>query len=124
MTKSAHGTAKEGEREVGGSMDPEAFRRAGHELVDWVASYLARLETFPVLSRSRPGDVRSQLPAVPPEHPESLARVLEDLERIVLPGITHWQSPSFFGYFPSNSSPASILGDIASAGLGVQGMLW
>jgi aromatic-L-amino-acid decarboxylase len=77
-----------------------------------------------VLSRSRPGDVRSQLPAAPPERPEPLERVLEDLERIVLPGITHWQSPSFFGYFPSNSSPASILGDIASAGLGVQGMLW
>ena len=117
--------SNEGEREVGARpMDPEAFRRAGHELVDWVASYLGRLETFPVLSRARPGDVRSRLPAAPPELPEPLERVLEDLERIVLPGITHWQSPSFFGYFPSNSSPASILGDIASAGLGVQGMLW
>jgi aromatic-L-amino-acid/L-tryptophan decarboxylase len=117
--------AKEGEREGGeGSMDPEAFRRAGYAMVDWVARYMERLESFPVLSRSRPGDVRSHLPAAPPERPEPLERVLEDLERIVLPGITHWQAPSFFGYFPSNSSPASILGDIASAGFGVQGMLW
>ncbi len=107
-----------------GPLDPEAFRRAGYAMVDWVARYMQRLESFPVLSRSRPGDVRSQLPAAPPERPEAFERVLEDLERIVLPGITHWQSPSFFGYFPSNSSPASILGDIASAGLGVQGMLW
>jgi aromatic-L-amino-acid decarboxylase len=107
-----------------GPMDPEAFRTAGYAVVDWVASYLERLEAFPVLSRARPGEVRAKLPAAPPEAPESLQDVLGDLERIVLPGITHWQSPSFFGYFPSNSSPASILGDLASAGLGVQGMLW
>lgn len=116
--------SQDGERTASGPLDPEGFRQAGHALVDWVASYLARLETFPVLSRSRPGEVRSKLPAAPPDAPEPLENLLRDLEQIVLPGITHWQSPSFFGYFPSNASPAAILGEIASAGLGVQGMLW
>ena len=116
--------SKDVERLAGAPMDPEAFRQAGHALVDWVASYMTRLESFPVLSRVQPGEVRAQLPAAPPDAPEPLEHVLRDLEQIVLPGITHWQSPNFFGYFPSNASPASILGEIASAGLGVQGMLW
>jgi aromatic-L-amino-acid decarboxylase len=105
-------------------MSPEEFRRAGHAVVDWVAGYLERLETFPVLSRARPGEVRAKLPDAPPDAPEPLAALLRDLDEIVLPGITHWQSPSFFGYFPANASPAAILGELVAAGLGVQGMMW
>jgi aromatic-L-amino-acid decarboxylase len=107
-----------------GHLSPDEFRRAGRAVVDWVADYLERLESFPVRSRAAPGDVRAKLPAKPPEHGEPLEAVLRDLEAIVLPGITHWQSPSFFAYFPSNASPSSILGEIVSAGLGVQGMSW
>src|SRR4029079_1578747 len=78
----------------------------------------------PVLSRARPGEVRAQLPAHPPEHGEPFAAVLADLDRIVMPGITHWQSARFLAYFPGNSSGPSVLGELLSAGLGVQGMLW
>ena len=116
--------AQEGVQARPPHLTPEEFRRAGHAVVDWVAQYLAGLERAPVLARVRPGEVRALLPEAPPRTPEPLESVLADLERIVLPGITHWQSPRFFGYFPSNASPASILGEIVSAGLGVQGMLW
>ena len=105
-------------------MTAEEFRRSGHELVDWIADYRARIEEFPVLSRSKPGEVRDALPQSPPENGESFETILADLDRLILPGITHWQSPSFFAYFPANASPPSILGDLLSAGLGVQGMNW
>ena len=105
-------------------MNPEEFRRAGHDAVDWVADYLERIETFPVLSQVAPGDIRAALPAHPPQQGEEWAAILADVDRIVLPGITHWQSPSFFGYFPGNASGPSVLGDLVSSGLGVQGMLW
>ncbi len=107
-----------------GHMSPEEFARAGYAVVDWVARYLAGLETYPVLSPAKPGEVRAKLPQAPPQHGEPLEAVLRDLDQIVLPGITHWQSPSFFAYFPSNASGPAILGDLVSAGLGVQGMLW
>jgi aromatic-L-amino-acid decarboxylase len=105
-------------------MTPDEFRRRGHEMVDWIAQYMERVETVPVLSTVRPGDIRSLLPARPPEKPESFDAIFADLERIVLPGVTHWQSPNFFAYFPANASGPSILGELLSAGLGVQGMLW
>lgn len=105
-------------------MSPEEFRRAGRAVVDWVADYLERLEAFPVRSKVEPGEVREKVPAAPPERPESLEALLADLERVVLPGITHWQSPRFFAYFPANASPEAILGELVSAGLGVQGMSW
>jgi aromatic-L-amino-acid/L-tryptophan decarboxylase len=105
-------------------MTTEELRRRGHELIDWIADYLDRIESFPVLSRVAPGEVRSQLPENPPEAGESFDAVLADVENIILPGITHWQSPNFFAYFPSNSSGPSILGELLSAGLGVQGMIW
>jgi aromatic-L-amino-acid/L-tryptophan decarboxylase len=105
-------------------MTPDEFRQHGKELVDWVADYLERVEDFPVLSRSAPGSVRAALPAHPPERPEPFAAMLADVDDVVLPGVTHWQSPSFFAYFPANSSGPSVLGDLLSAGLGVQGMLW
>lgn len=105
-------------------MTPDEFRRHGHTLVDWIADYLGRVETLPVQARTAPGDVRGGLPASPPERGEAFGDMLADLERVVLPGLTHWQSPRFFGYFPANSSGPSILGELAAAGLGVQGMLW
>jgi aromatic-L-amino-acid/L-tryptophan decarboxylase len=107
-----------------GDMTPEEFRRWGRALVDWIADYRERVEELPVLSRVEPGEVRSKLPASAPEEPEGLDAILRDLDEIVLPGITHWQSPNFFAYFPSNASLPSVLGDLVSTGLGVQGMLW
>src|SRR5271154_2767491 len=105
-------------------MSPEEFRRQGHAVVDWIADYRARIESFPVLSRVQPGEIRTKLPPNPPAQGEAFDQILADIDRIVLPGITHWQSPNFYAYFPSNSSGPGILGDLLSSGLGVQGMLW
>jgi len=105
-------------------MNADEFRRAGHDAVDWVADYLERVEALPVRPSVVPGEVRSMLPPHPPESPQPWSAILADLDRIVLPGVTHWQSPNFFGYFPANASGPSILGDLVSSGLGVQGMLW
>ncbi|MGY1689648.1 pyridoxal-dependent decarboxylase [Geodermatophilus sp. SYSU D01105] len=105
-------------------MTPEQFRRHGHEVVDWIADYWTRIDAFPVRSPAAPGDVRESLPAAPPEQGEPFSAVLADLDRVVLPGVTHWQHPGFFGYFPANTSGPSVLGDLVSAGLGVQGMSW
>ena len=105
-------------------MSPEEFRRWGHAMVDWLAEYRGRVESLPVLSQVKPGDVRAALPAAAPEHGEDFAALLADVDRVILPGVTHWQSPNFFAYFPGNSSGPSILGEMLSAGLGVQGMLW
>lgn len=105
-------------------MTPEEFRRWGHETVDWIARYLEDVEQYPVLSQVEPGEIRSKLPSEPPRESESFADVLRDLDKLILPGITHWQSPSFFAFFPANSSGPAILGELVSAGLGVQGMLW
>jgi aromatic-L-amino-acid decarboxylase len=104
--------------------DPAAFRRAAHAAVDWVADYLQEVERLPVFPQVRPGEVRSHLPSHPPESPESFDAILADLDRVILPGITHWQSPMFFGYFPANASGPAIVGDLISSGLGVQGMMW
>src|SRR2546421_9835095 len=105
-------------------MTPDEFRRWGRETVEWIARYMERVEELPVLSRAVPGQVRAALPARPPERGEPFGAVLRDLDEILLPGITHWQSPGFFGYFPANASGPSMLADLLSAGLGVQGMLW
>jgi aromatic-L-amino-acid/L-tryptophan decarboxylase len=105
-------------------MTSEEFRRHGHAVVDWIASYLDRVEDLPVLARTEPGEVRSRLPAGPPPRGEPFEQVLRDVDEILLPGITHWQSPNFFAFFPANASGPSILGELLSAGLGVQGMLW
>ena len=105
-------------------MTPEEFRRHGHAVVDWIADYQARIESFPVLSRVRPGEIRASLPAHPPAHGEPFDTLLKDVDRLILPGVTQWQSPNFFAYFPCNASGPGILGDLLSSGLGVQGMLW
>ncbi|MGE0582578.1 MAG: aspartate aminotransferase family protein [Steroidobacteraceae bacterium] len=107
-------------------MTPEEFRTAAHTLVDWIADYRAKVYSgeLPVLSANRPGDVRAALPAAPPEAPEPFDAVMRDLEAIVLPGCTNWQSPNFFGYFPSNNALAAVLGDLASTGLAQLGLNW
>ncbi len=105
-------------------MTPEEFRRYGHAVIDWIADYQSRVESLPVLSQVKPGEIRASLPANPPARGEAFAAVMKDVEKIILPGVTHWQSPNFFGYFPCNASGPGILGDLLSSGLGVQGMLW
>ena len=105
-------------------MTPEEFRRTGHALVDWIAEYRAGLEERPVMSPATPGSIRAQLPATPPARGGSLDAALADLDRIILPGITHWNHPGFFAYFPSNTSLSSALADLAAAGLGAQCMSW
>ncbi|MEE8141712.1 MAG: pyridoxal-dependent decarboxylase [Planctomycetota bacterium] len=105
-------------------MKPEEFRRHGHSVIDWIAKYMEEVQRYPVLAQVQPGEIRSRLPADPPLQGEPFERILGDLETIILPGITHWQSPNFFAFFPANSSGPAILGDLVSSGLGVQGMLW
>ena len=105
-------------------MNTHDFRRLGHELIDWVADYRERVAEYPVMSRVQPGEVAAQMPAEPPRRAEGLATISADLERIVLPGITHWNHPGWFAYFPSNSDLSSVLADLVSSGLGVQGMSW
>ena len=105
-------------------MTPEEFRRRGYEVVDWVADYLERVEELPVMSQVEPGEIAAMVPGHAPEQPESFDALLRDLDDIVLPGITNWQSPNWYAYFPANASPPSILAELASAGLGAQGMLW
>ena len=105
-------------------MTPDEFRRHGHTVVDWIADYYSRIESFPVLSRAEPGQIRASLPTDPPINGEAFAKLLGDVENLILPGVTHWQSPNFFAFFPCNASGPAILGDLLSSGLGVQGMLW
>lgn len=105
-------------------MSPDDFRRHGHEVIDWIADYYSRIESFPVLSQVKPGEVRSSLSPHAPAQGEPFAAMLKDVEEKLLPGITHWQSPNFYAFFPGNGSGPGILGDLLSSGLGVQGMLW
>jgi aromatic-L-amino-acid decarboxylase len=105
-------------------MDSDEFRRFGYQVVDWIADYRAQAAGRPVMARVAPGSIRARLPAQPPERPEGFEAVLRDLDSIVLPGLSHWQHPRFFGYFPSNGELASVLGDYLSTGLGVLGLSW
>ena len=105
-------------------MDLDEFRRHGHGFVDWMADYLATIERRPVRAQVRPGEIAAQLPPAPPAEGEPLERIFADFERILLPGMTHWQHPSFFAYFPANSSPPSVLAEMLTATLGAQCMLW
>jgi aromatic-L-amino-acid decarboxylase len=107
-----------------GDMDAESFRRYGHELVEWVADYLSHSERYPVLSRVQPGEIRDGLPQRAPEHGEDFEVILTDFERVILPGITHWNHPGFFGYFAITGSAPGVLAEFLSAALNAQGMLW
>lgn len=105
-------------------MDLDEFRSHAHQMVDWMADYLARIESFPVRAQTRPGDVAARLTDAAPETGEPMHRIMADFERDVLPGVTHWQHPSFFAYFPANSSPPSVLAEMLTATLGAQCMMW
>jgi aromatic-L-amino-acid decarboxylase len=105
-------------------MTPDEFRRHGHAVVDWIADYQSQVESLPVFSQVKPGGIRAALPASAPAQGEPFEALLKDVEKLILPGVTHWQSPNFFAYFPCNASGPAILGDLVSCGLGVQGMLW
>lgn len=105
-------------------MTPAQFRKHGKTVVDWIADYYERVESFPVMSQVKPGEIRSSLPQTAPRKGEKFPAILRDVEKLILPGITHWQSPNFFAFFPANTSFPSIMGEMLSAGLGVQGMLW
>src|SRR5437667_500904 len=107
-----------------GDMSPDEFRRAGYLAVDWVADYLASVEDYPVLARTEPGAIRRLLPASPPKTPESLESMLADLTSVIVPGITHWNHPAFFAYFAITGSGPGILGELLTAALNVNGMLW
>src|SRR5215207_7605990 len=105
-------------------MNEEAFRRHGHELVDWIADYLAHSDRYPVLARVKPGEIASAFPPHAPEDPESFEAIMGDVERILVPGLTHWNHPRFFAYFAISASPPGVLADFLSAALNQQAMLW
>ena len=105
-------------------MSPEEFRAAGHQLIDWIADYRERVPGLPVRARVAPGEVRDSLPESPPPGRDDIGALLRDLDQLVLPGVTQVQHPMHFGWFPSNASLASVLGDIASAGMGTLGISW
>ncbi|HEY7476508.1 MAG TPA: pyridoxal-dependent decarboxylase [Vicinamibacterales bacterium] len=105
-------------------MTPDDFRTRGHQLIDWIADYRERVAALPVMAQTAPGEIRRQLPQAPPVEPEAFDAILHDVERLVVPGLSHWAHPSFFGYFPCNGELASVLGDYLSTGLGVLGLAW
>ncbi len=105
-------------------MTPDEFRRHGHALIDWIADYRETVETRPVSVPVVPGAIKASLPSSPPEGPEAFATIFDDFKTRLAPGLMHWQHPSFFGFFPSNGSLASVLGDLLSTGLGVLGLSW
>ena len=105
-------------------MDSETFRRHAHDLVDWMADYMAGVENHPVRPQVRPGSIAAQLPAEAPAKGEAFEDIFRDFQNVVMPGMTHWQHPSFFAYFPANTSPPSVLAEMLTATLGAQCMLW
>jgi aromatic-L-amino-acid decarboxylase len=105
-------------------MDPEHFRRSAHTVADWMVDYLGDIERLPVMSTARPGDVLDRLPREPPQRAEPLERIMADLDTVIMPGVTHWQHPSFFAYFPANSAPPAVLAEMVTATLGLQCMMW
>src|SRR5574341_1171384 len=105
-------------------MPADDFRQYGYQLVDWIADYFENLVEYPVLSRNRPGEIKAQLPATPPQQPESMDAILADFENILMPGITHWNHPGFLAYFSITASGAGILAELLTAALNINGMLW
>ena len=105
-------------------MDKETFLKYGHEFVDWIADYFENIEEFPVLAQVEPGDIAARLPESPPDNSESMEAIFDDFKQIILPGMTHWQHPSFFAYFPANNSEPSVLAEFLIAALGAQCMIW
>jgi aromatic-L-amino-acid decarboxylase len=107
-----------------GDMSKEEFRRFGHELIDWVAEYLENVEDLPVLARIEPGDLKAQLPAAPPETGEAMEKIIADVDRLIVPALTHWNHPSFFAYFATSTSAPGIFGELLAAAFDNKAMLW
>ena len=107
-----------------GDMSKEEFRRFGHELVDWVAEYLEQVEDLPVLAQIEPGDLKAQLPIAPPAHGEAMEQIIADVDRLIVPALTHWSHPSFFAYFATSTSAPGIFGELLSAAFDNKAMLW
>jgi len=105
-------------------MTPDDFRKYAHELVEWMAGYMENVESYPVKSSVAPGEIFNSIPVAAPEQPESFDSLMKDFNEIIMPGITHWQSPKFFAYFPANTSPPSVLAEMLTATLGAQCMIW
>ncbi len=105
-------------------MDHQQFRKYGHELVDWLATYMQEVETYPVVSPAKPGEVKTRISSSPPPEQEPMENILTDFRELILPGMTHWQHPGWFAYFPANNSPPSVLAELLTAGLGAQCMIW
>ncbi len=107
-----------------GDMNATEFRRFGHELIDWISDYFERIEELPVLSQIEPGDLKAQLPTAPPAQGESMAAIIADLDRLIVPALTHWSHPSFFAYFATSTSAPGIFGELLSAAFDNKAMLW
>ncbi len=105
-------------------MTNEHFRKSAHEMVDWMADYMENTENYPVKSQVKPGDIKAQLPNLPPQEGETMETIFSDFKKVIMPGVTHWQHPSFHAYFPGNSSKPSVLAEMLTATLGVQAMIW
>ncbi|MDQ2974200.1 MAG: pyridoxal-dependent decarboxylase, partial [Acidobacteriota bacterium] len=107
-----------------GDMSKEEFRRFGHELIDWIAEYFEHIEDFPVLSQIEPGDLKAQLPTSPPQKGEAMENIIADVDRLIVPALTHWSHPSFFAYFATSTSAPGIFGELLSAAFDNKAMLW
>jgi aromatic-L-amino-acid decarboxylase len=105
-------------------MSKDEFRRFGHELIDWIADYFERIEDLPVLSQIEPGDLKAQLPAAPPEHGEPMEKIIADVDKLIVPALTHWSHPSFFAYFATSTSAPGIFGELLTAAFDNKAMLW
>ncbi len=116
--------AKDGFAPAFGDMDKEDFRRFGHEFVDWIADYFERVEDLPVLAHMQPGDLKAQLPEAPPQRGESMDSILSDVDRLIVPALTHWSHPSFFAYFATSTSAPGIFGELLTAAFDNKAMLW
>ena len=107
-----------------GDMDVQTFKKYGYEIVDWISDYLTNIEKYLVLCQVTPGEIKNNLPTSPPQTGENMEKILNDFEKIIVPGLTNWQHPSFHAYFSATASMPGILGELLSAGLNQQGMIW
>ena len=107
-----------------GDMNKEDFRRLGHELIDWIAEYFEKIDELPVLAAIEPGDLKAKLPATPPAQGEPMEEIIADLDRLIVPSLTHWSHPSFFAYFATSTSAPGIFGELLSAAFDNKAMLW
>lgn len=105
-------------------MDKEHFKKLGYEFIDWVADYMMEVEKYPVLSQVKPGDIKARIPSEAPSEAEPMDKIFTDFKEVIMPGITHWQHPNWYAYFPANNSPPSVLAELLTAGLGAQCMIW